>query len=272
MTASSDDSLLHSLLALCRYHGSASTAEALVGGLPLENGLLTPALFERAASRVGLVSRILPRSARDVEPALLPAVILLKNDRACLLMGWGDDGTTATVIFPDLNEAAVEVPAAKLLAEESGRVIVCRPRFRFDQRTPRTGTSDRGHWFWDAIRANMPIYRDVLVAAFFINVFALALPFFTMNVYDRVVPNYAVETLWMLAAGVIIILLADIVLRSMRGYFLDLASRRVDIRLSGQIMERVLGSRLEHRALSVGSYAVNLRPSKPCGISLPRLR
>ncbi|MFU8763930.1 MAG: type I secretion system permease/ATPase [Haliea sp.] len=259
MTASSDDSLLQSLLALCRYHGSASTAEALVGGLPLESGRLTPALFERAASRVGLVSRILPRSVRDVEPALLPAVVLLKNDRACLLMGWSDDGATATVIFPALNEAAVEMPAEKLLDKESGRVIVCRPRFRFDQRTPRTGTSERGHWFWDAIRANMPIYRDVLVAAFFINVFALALPLFTMNVYDRVVPNYAVETLWMLAAGVIIILLADIVLRTMRGYFLDLASRRVDMRLSGQIMERVLGSRLEHRAQSVGSYAVNLR-------------
>jgi ATP-binding cassette, subfamily C, bacterial LapB len=259
MTASSDDSLLQSLLALCRYHGSASTAEALVGGLPLENGLLTPALFERAASRVGLVSRILPRSARDVEPALLPAVVLLKNDSACLLMGWSEDGAVATVIFPALNEAAVEMPAEKLLDEECGRVIVSRPRFRFDQRTPRTGTSERGHWFWDAIRANMPIYRDVLLAAFFINLFALALPLFTMNVYDRVVPNYAVETLWMLAAGVIIILLADIVLRTMRGYFLDLASRRVDMQLSGQIMERVLGSRLEHRAQSVGSYAVNLR-------------
>ncbi len=259
MTASFDDSLLQSLLALCRYHGNASTGEALVGGLPLEDGRLTPALFERAASRAGLVSRILPRSARDVEPALLPAVVLLKNDRACLLMGWSDDGATATVIFSSLNEAAVEVPAAKLLAQESGQVIVSRPRFRFDQRTPRKETSDRGHWFWDAIRANTPIYRDVLVAAFFINVFALTLPLFTMNVYDRVVPNYAVETLWMLAAGVIIILVADIVLRTMRGYFLDLASRRVDMRLSGQIMERVLGSRLEHRALSVGSYAVNLR-------------
>ena len=259
MTASSEDTLLQSLLALCRYHGNASSGEALVGGLPLENGRLTPALFERAASRVGLVSRILSRSARDVEPALLPAVVLLDNDRACLLMGWSDDGALATVIFPSLNEAAVEMAAGELLAQESGTVIVCRPRFRFDQRTPRTGTSDRGHWFWDAIRANMPIYRDVLVAAFFINVFALALPLFTMNVYDRVVPNYAVETLWMLAAGVIIILLADIVLRTMRGYFLDLASRRVDMRLSGQIMERVLGSRLEHRAISVGSYAVNLR-------------
>ena len=63
----------------------------------------------------------------------------------------------------------------------------------------------------------------------------------------------------MLAAGVIVILLADITLRTMRGYFLDLASRRVDVKLSALIMERVLGIRLEHRPVSVGSYAVNLR-------------
>jgi ATP-binding cassette subfamily C protein LapB len=97
------------------------------------------------------------------------------------------------------------------------------------------------------------------LAAFFINVFALAMPLFVMNVYDRVVPNNATETLWMLAAGVILMLLADISLRTMRGYFLDLASRRVDIQLSALIMERVLGIRLEHRPASVGSYAVNLR-------------
>lgn len=63
----------------------------------------------------------------------------------------------------------------------------------------------------------------------------------------------------MLAAGVIIVMLADITLRTMRGYFLDLASRRVDIQLSSLIMERVLGIRLEHRPASVGSYAVSLR-------------
>lgn len=254
-----EDPLLQCLLALCRFHGNASTAEAVMGGLPVDSGQLTPALFERAASRVGLTSRIVYRGAREIEPALLPAVLLLENERACLLMGWDNDGQTARVVYPDLNEAVVEVPAAELLAGAIDTAIVCRPRFRFDQRAPRTGTSDRGHWFWDAMRANMPIYRDVLLAAFFINVFALALPLFTMNVYDRVVPNQAVETLWMLAAGVIIVLIADISLRSMRGYFLDLASRRVDIKLSALIMERVLGIRLEHRPVSVGSYAVNLR-------------
>jgi ATP-binding cassette, subfamily C, bacterial LapB len=254
-----DDPLLQCLLALCRYHGNASTAEAVMGGLPVESGGLTPTLFERAASRVGLTSRLVYRPADEIEPALLPAVVMLENQRSCLLMGWKEDGSIASVIYPELNEAVVDIPREELLQADSGLSIVCRPRFRFDQRAPRTGTSERGHWFWDAMRANMPIYRDVLLAAFFINVFALALPLFTMNVYDRVVPNYAVETLWMLAAGVIIVLLADISLRTMRGYFLDLASRRVDIKLSALIMERVLGIRLEHRPVSVGSYAVNLR-------------
>ncbi|TGD73859.1 type I secretion system permease/ATPase [Mangrovimicrobium sediminis] len=256
-TSRADDPLLQCLLALCRYHGSASTAEALVSGLPITDGALSPSLFERAASRVGLASRVLPRALDELEPALLPAVLLLHDERACLLMGW--EGDSARVVYPELNEAVVEVPREQLEAAYTGTAIVCRPRYRFDQRAPRTGTSERGHWFWDAMRANAPIYRDVLVAAFFINVFALALPLFTMNVYDRVVPNHAVETLWMLAAGVVIVMVADISLRSMRGYFLDLASRRVDIKLSARIMERVLGIRLEHRPASVGSYAVNLR-------------
>ncbi len=259
MGRSTDDTLLQCLLALCRYHGSASTPDTLLGGLPLDKGILTPGLFERAAARVGLSSRVISREARTIEPALLPAVLLMEGERACLLMGWSDDGESAQVVYPELNETVVEVPAQTLLGVYSGAAIVCRPRFRFDARAPRSGTSERGHWFWTAMQANMPIYRDVLLAAFFINVFALALPLFTMNVYDRVVPNYAVETLWMLAAGVILILLADISLRSMRGYFLDLASRRVDVTLSSRIMEQVLGIRLESRPASVGSYAVNLR-------------
>ena len=259
MTATTEDPLLQCLLALGRYPGPPTTAEALCGGLPLEGGVLTPGLFERAASRIGLVSRIVHKSADQLESALLPAIVVGENQRACLLMGWDESGENAQVIYPELNEAAVSVPRTQLLDDAVNMSIVCRPRFRFDQRAPRAVATNRGHWFWDAIRANAPIYRDVLLAAFFINVFALALPLFTMNVYDRVVPNHAVETLWMLAAGVVLVLLADISLRTMRGYFLDLASRRVDVKLSAQIMEQVLGIRLEHRPASVGSYAVNLR-------------
>jgi ATP-binding cassette subfamily C protein LapB len=257
--SSSVDPLLQCLLAICRYHDSGTTAEAVLAGLPLEHGRLSPALFERAASRAGLASSIVYQNAEALERSLLPAVLILNDESACVLMGWSADGDTARVIFPELNEAEVDVPRDELLGRHGGTAILCRPRFRFDDRAPRKGNDNRGHWFWDAIRANAPIYRDVMLAAFFINIFALSLPLFTMNVYDRVVPNHATETLWMLAAGVLIVLLADIVLRTMRGYFLDLASRRVDIKLSSMIMGRVLGIRLEHRPISVGSYAVNLR-------------
>ncbi|KGE03124.1 type I secretion system permease/ATPase [Pseudohaliea rubra] len=259
MQADDTDHLLECLLGLCRLHRLPTTREALRAGLPLADSGLTPSLFDRAASRAGMTSRILRRAPRAIDPALLPGIVLLEDEKACLLLGWSEDSEHARVVFPELNDAEVELEAGELERRATGDVIICRPRFRFDARTPRTGTTDRGHWFWSALRENTPIYRDVLLAAFFINVFALALPLFTMNVYDRVVPNYAVETLWMLAAGVVVILLADITLRTMRGYFLDLASKRVDVKLSGRILERVLGMRLEHRAPSVGSYAVNLR-------------
>ena len=146
-----DDPLLQCLLALCRYHGNASTAEAVMGGLPAHSGNLTPGLFERAAGRVGLASRLVYRSPEEIEPALLPAVVMLKNERACLLLGWKSDGAFARVIYPELNESVVDVPREELLASSEDAVIVCRPRFKFDQRAPRTGTSERGHWFWDAI-------------------------------------------------------------------------------------------------------------------------
>jgi ATP-binding cassette subfamily C protein LapB len=109
------------------------------------------------------------------------------------------------------------------------------------------------------IAESRPLYRDVLLAALLANLFALGMPLFTMNVYDRVVPNQAFETLWVLALGLLIMLLSDLVLRTMRGRFVDLASSRADVKLSAFIMERVLGMRMEQRPVSAGSFASNLR-------------
>src|SRR5690606_36516975 len=85
------------------------------------------------------------------------------------------------------------------------------------------------------------------------------MPLFTMNVYDRVVPNFAVETLWVLSGSVVLVLGMEYVIRLMRGHFVDLASARVDMKLSALIMEKVLGMRLSHRPASVGAFASNLR-------------
>jgi ATP-binding cassette subfamily C protein LapB len=199
------------------------------------------------------------RELTDIENALLPVVLLLNDAEACLLVGWEDGGNTAQVIFPELGDAATALPLAELQFRYAGTVIFARPEFRFDRRAPEVGRVARRHWFWGAFTENLPVYRDVLLAAGLINVFALAMPLFIMNVYDRVVPNQAVETLWLLAIGLCLVLFFDFALRMMRGYFIDLAGKRIDVDLSARIMERVLGIRLENRPVSAGSFAANLR-------------
>lgn len=254
------DPLLESLLIVARVHGRALTRAAAIAGLPLaRQARLTPALFARAARRADLACRIVRRPLEKLNPRLLPAVLLLQGREACVLMGWSEDGESARVILPELGESELLLPREELSARYAGQAILVRPRFVFDARTPEVGRLHGRHWFWGALAENLPLYRDVLLAAFMISLFAVAIPLFIMNVYDRVVPNHAFETLWVLASGVTIVLVADVVSRTMRGYFLDLAGSRVDVKLSAYIMERVLGLRMENRPLSAGSFAANLR-------------
>lgn len=257
--ADTPDTLLECLLLVVQAHGGTLSRQAAIDGLPLVNHRLTPSLFRRAAKRAGFTSTVVRKPLENLNTALFPAILLLENEEACVLLAWQDDGQTARVIFPELEKAETVLSRADLAARYSGHALLARPEFRFDARTPEVGRVKHRHWFWGTLAENTPLYRDVLLAAFMINVFAIALPLFTMNVYDRVVPNHAIETMWMLAVGMVIVLVADMVLRTMRGYFLDLASSRVDVRLSAYIMERVLGLRLENRPLSAGSFASNLR-------------
>ena len=254
-----NDALLQCLLMTARHHGINSTVDTLTAGLPLEDNCLTPSLFVRAAKRVGLISEVIETEIEDIDQAQFPVVLLLETGEACLLTGWSEDGGAAQIIYPHRSENAIAVELPQLQSTYTGMAIVARPKYQFDQRTERDTQTNRGHWFWDALRENVPIYRDVLLASFFINVFALAMPLFMRNVFDRVVPNHAIETLWVLSTGVMLVMLAAVGLRIMRAYFLDIAGRRVDIRLSASIMERVLGTRLESRAPSVGAHAARLR-------------
>lgn len=251
--------LVDCLQLVARTHGIATTRDALLAGLPVGAEGLPPSLFERAARRAGLASNIVRRPLEALNAALFPAILLLDGDHACVLAGWSADGARARVIFPELGEAELELPRADLGARYTGRAIYARPQLRFDARAPEVNALRGRHWFWGRIAENRALYRDVLLAALLINLFAVAMPLFVMNVYDRVVPNNALETLWVLAAGVLVVLVGELVLRTLRGHFVDLAGGRADVRISAHIMERVLGMRLEERPPSAGSFAANLR-------------
>lgn len=253
--ASVNDDLAHCLLALARFHGINTTRDALVSGLPLGRQGLMPSTFARAASRLGFTSRIARSRLQNLNTALFPVVALMNDGRACLLTKAAADGSGFDVMFPDLPESQVFCSHEQLAEKYSGMVIYCRLSSPLNDVRVGIPGGTRRHWFWDVIRENRKVYRDVLIAALFINLFALAMPLFVMNVYDRVVPNRATDTLWVLAAGIVLVFCADLTLRLLRGWYADLAASRADVKLSSTLMTQVLGLRMDARPESVGSFA-----------------
>jgi ATP-binding cassette, subfamily C, bacterial LapB len=254
------DPLLDCLVEVCRLHGVAATRASLSAGLPMEGrDGLDLALAERAAARGGMTARLQRLALDRLDDASLPAVLILQDRRAAVLVGRDAERGEARLLLPESGSGEARLPWPELAARHTGLVLFVRPTFRFDARTPEQRRPRGAHWFWGAMLAQRFVYRDVLAAALLINLFALALPLFSMNVYDRVVPNHAVETLWALAAGLVIVFAADFAMRLLRSRFVDEASARVDVQISASLMERVLGMRLERRPESVGSFAANLR-------------
>ncbi|MEE4295984.1 MAG: type I secretion system permease/ATPase [Wenzhouxiangella sp.] len=251
--------LLTALMTLCVFHGRAAHRDTLITGLPLTNGKLTPSVFSRAARRAQFSSRIMRRQLLEINRPLLPAILLLKNEKVCVLTRLNAEAGTAEVIYPELDDAAVELSLEELEEQYVGMVIYCRPDFKLEHRHSDFGSDKKKHWFWGIISQNSKLYRDIIAAAVMINLFAVAMPLFVLNVYDRVVPNAATETLWMLAAGLVTVLVADLILKSLRAWFVDLAASRADIRLSSRIMERVLAMKMQDRPEASGAFAANVQ-------------
>lgn len=253
--ALSHDDLLRCLLIVLKHYENPMSAHALTSGLPLDHGKLTPELVTRAASRAGMASDLLPRKLVDINPRLLPTILLLKGHRACVLMEIDHKGKTATVIYPETDHGSTQLSLEDLQATYLGHAIFLCPSYTPSERSENLKAEDKKHWFWSAMRKVMPMYSEVLLASFLVNLFAIASPLFVMNVYDRVVPNQATETLWALAIGVGIVFTFDFILRTTRSYFLDMAGKRVDIELSAKVFEQVLGLRMAQRPKSVGVLA-----------------
>jgi ATP-binding cassette subfamily C protein LapB len=259
-TDTHDDPLLDCLMQLAKLHDRSASRTGLISGLPLVNNRLTAELFPRAADRIGLSSRILHRSLERITNLQLPVVLLLKDRKACVLVDIVNGGQQLSILMPETGMGEKIVTRQELEDIYTGYGIFVRPKFRMerlaiDEISP---TSKRG-WFWGTIFESWRIYRDVFIASFLINVFGLASPFFVLNVYDRVIPNSAFETLWVLAIGISVIYVFATIMRGLRGYFVDEAGKRANLKISASLFQKVLGLRMESRPQSIGSFSKNLQ-------------
>ncbi len=264
------DPLLTALVIMTKLHGRPMSAEALTAGLPLEENGMTLALYIRASQKAGFSSRVVKNELTQLNNLTCPCVILLKNRRCCILNEINHAENRAEIIIPEASEgvgfegekdsdAFITVGIDQLADEFEGHVIFTKPEFQFEERAEKGLEIESEHWFWSTILLSWRIYRDVFLATIFINIFVLVSPFFVRNVYNRVVPNNAIETMWWLALGAFVAFTFDIVLRIVRTYFLDLAGKKSDLILSAKLFAQALGMRFEGRPASVGTFAKNIQ-------------
>jgi len=250
--------LLLCLNIITRLNDRPASPASLITGLPVDDVTgFTPYLFEIAAERVGFKTKRLIRSLDMVSDLTLPCILLMENDESVVLLEKEED--SYTIIHPDTAENEICISKEKLESMYTGEVFLIKAETGYELRVKEFKESRAKSWFWGNIKRFKKIYGEVLVAAFLINMFAIASPLFTMNVYDRVVPNNATDTLWVLAIGVVIVFGFDFLLKTLRSHFIDIAGKNADTLMSSQIFEHMMNIRLSGNLTSSGVLANNLK-------------
>jgi len=253
----SEDPLLDCLVLLSEYFGNPCSSEALIAGLPLTQSVLTPELLPQAAIRAGLSAKLSRKSLDNIPKMLLPCVLMLKDQKACVLQSIDIKANKVVISQPETGgEASLSVE--ELESVYVGYLFLIKQKYHGDRDFDVHIGNDKKHWLWGAIRQSAPIYRDVIIASILVNIFALVSPLLVMNIYDKIVPNLAFESLWVLAIGASIAYTFDFILKQLRGYLIDVAGKKVDIQTSSKLFAKVIGLSLEKRAPSVGGMARQL--------------
>ncbi len=254
-----EDPLVSCLSVLAGLLHRPVSCEALKAGLPQGRQRFGPELAVRAAARHGIGAKIVHRKkVTQILPVTLPCILLLEGGNACVLLAY-EERKTVKVILPEGGGETKVVALDALQERFTGYAIFARPEFRFDARAPDVRLKQYKSWFWGTLFQFWPVYSHVLLASVLINCFAIASPLFIMNVYDRVVPNNAIETLWVLAVGVMIVFGFEFLMRNLRTYFVDVAGKNADVLIASRLLEHLMATRLDSKPPSTGAVANNLR-------------
>lgn len=262
-TQAGEDLLARAIADVAAHYGEHIAVTSLTAGLALVGGRLPREHAEDAAARVGLTIETLHTDPLGLDDIVLPVLVFMRDGGVEILWQLTRDhkgrAVTASLSVPGLRQSPVEVPAADLKSAATGEIMKLKPASGMDERGQSAIPLPQGNWFLKAFRDSRHIYAEAIAATIAINVLALAMPLFSMNIYDRVLPNAAEATLWALAIGVMIAIGFDFLIRTLRAHFVDAASRRADVKLSALIYGRLLGARLSLRPSSAGVRANTMR-------------
>jgi ATP-binding cassette, subfamily C, bacterial LapB len=235
------------------FLGRPGSETVLFSGVPFDDGNIQLEDVTRLSERIGLEFTEHSRKELAAGNVDLPVLVICRDGSAVALLEADAGGGYSTEVGRPGATTRSEV-----LHRDIAHILSFSIVYSNSQIEPGVGDAqkiERRHWLWGTLTPFWRSYVQVAVAALFINLLALASPLFVMNVYDRVLPNEAIATLWVLAIGVSLAILFDLLLKTVRAALIDYAGRKADLKLSYLLFEKVLNSSLASRPASTGEYA-----------------
>lgn len=223
-------------------------------GLALdEDGRLPLDQLDHALEAVGLRCSLVRRSIANWKPEDVPAILFLAGDRPVVVTAIEEE---ECIVRLPAGSSDIRLDRAHLEAVYSGQGVIVRhdPASEAARERPWDAVPRR-HWFWSEVRKERDQYAWVMLASLLINLVAFAMPLFTMNVYDRIIPNKAASSLWVLALGAAFAIAVEYALRLARTGLIDEVGRSIDARLSQRLLDKVLNLPLATERGSTGALA-----------------
>ena len=205
-----------------------------------------------AFNAFGYSSKFIDCDITELSELRLPAISLGKDGRPVVILEVKKDGRLSII----KDEKAKKVEVVKIddfRVFFSGFVIVARKLSNLEKK------EQAGHWFFGAFRKSRWLYIQVILASVVSNFLALTTSIFTMTVYDRIIPNSAIDSLVALSFGVVIALLFDFIIKTIRGNFIDNASKSADIEVSNTLFDRVISLSPKEQTQQTGAMAGVIR-------------
>ena len=252
------DPLLTCLALVARLLDRPVHLPVLRAGFALDAAGRVPlSAYPDMAHKHGLMAAWSRTRLASIPSYVLPVLVSLQDGRACVLRAFS--GKEAVVLWAEsgLEEHHIDLEELQALAHDEVLVVKVAQQQHAQTLTPMRGAAFE--WFWGTLWRFRHFYVESMVATVVANILTLASVFFTMNVYDRVVPTQAYASLWTLAIGTFLAALLEFVMRWLKARLVDLGGKKADLAINATLLREIMAIRLEHRPQSVGIFASSMR-------------
>ena len=257
-SSTSHDGILECLALLARELDLPINRVSMAQGFALDdNGRVSMDAYPDLAHQHGMVAAWSKANLSTLPSYVLPVIVPLMDGRGAILREIS--GQEAIVSYSDEDGIKSAVPLKTLESLAMNQVLVVKAAAKQGLDKLQAFQGKAFGWFWGTLWRFRKFYIESMVATVLANILTLATIFFTMNVYNRVVPTAAYASLWTLAIGTCIAIIFEFLMRWLKARMVDLGGKKADLAINATLLREILSIRLEHRPSSIGVFASSMR-------------